>query len=467
MFHLGITIDDNMYVLKLSFHIAHKKLLSFERSLTMKSSTLVSVLIFHCVWSYQKLRTDSLVSNAISEILFEHFAKQAWKVDLIHYGEKSVKSEIVIDKVMRTKSASIIFQLSSGGSINTWKTKLNISTILLFDSVETFKRIGRNISWHTHGTGEYRRTIRYQHLVYVPNATVSDIVDTIKNTLASDVVGFLMNESTKSIDLMSLFMFTQRQCNKNQLITINRFNTSMKWENSSFFPQKYRNLRGCPLKVAMAWLPGMKIQIPHRIILDFAESANFSIDRVDLNNDIHTDESLTIFAAERECDRIFEMSHPYDVNKVVLFIPPGQLHTPLEKMFLMFQLEFWIAIAVTLMIAIAAIQVINLTSAKIQNFVFGRANRTPTMNLVSIFLNGSQFKVPGRNFARFLLMLFIFWSLIIRTCYQSELFKKLQTDSRKPVVETIDELFEENVSLFNSPIVQLTFKRTLKKLPTM
>lgn len=61
--------------------------------------------------------------------------------------------------------------------------------------------------------------------------------------------------------------------------------------------------------------------------------------------------------------------------------------------------------------------------------------------ICSDFLGG-QFKVPGRNDARLLLLLFVWWSLIIRTCHQSMLYSYLQSDFRKPQVITLDEMVE-------------------------
>ena len=71
------------------------------------------------------------------------------------------------------------------------------------------------------------------------------------------------------------------------------------------------------------------------------------------------------------------------------------------------------------------------------------------MNLLSIFLTGAQVKTPGRNFARFLLILFIFWSLIIRTCHQSMLFELMQADLRRPTIKTLDELFQSHLSYYD------------------
>lgn len=70
------------------------------------------------------------------------------------------------------------------------------------------------------------------------------------------------------------------------------------------------------------------------------------------------------------------------------------------------------------------------------------------MNLLDIFLNGGQMKAPWRNFARFLLILFIFWSLIIRTCYQSMLYELLQSDLRKTPIKSIEDIAKKNFSVY-------------------
>jgi hypothetical protein len=110
----------------------------------------------------------------------------------------------------------------------------------------------------------------------------------------------------------------------------------------------------------------------------------------------------------------------------------------------MFDKATWICIGVTLVGSLLVIQVINLMSVQVQKFVFGRDIRTPSLNVASVFLVGGQNRLPGRNFARFLLMMFIIWSLIIRTCYQSMLYKNLQQDMRRPRIQTFAELNEKN-----------------------
>jgi hypothetical protein len=159
----------------------------------------------------------------------------------------------------------------------------------------------------------------------------------------------------------------------------------------------------------------------------------------------------------------FDFSPALYTDHVTFTVPAGEPYTQLEKMFLMFDKETWICIGVTLAGSLLVIQVINFMSVQVQKFVFGRDIRTPSLNVASIFLNGGQMRMPGRNFARFLLMMFIVWSLIIRTCYQSILYKNLQQDMRRPRITTFEELNDKNFSIVIEPDFKETFGEDFMK----
>lgn len=91
-----------------------------------------------------------------------------------------------------------------------------------------------------------------------------------------DSVSFLLNETEKSIELVSSFMFTPHACHTNQLVTINRFNKiTMRWSNSDFYPKKYQNLHKCVLSVGS--LRTTRDYIEGKIVAALAMSQNFEI----------------------------------------------------------------------------------------------------------------------------------------------------------------------------------------------
>lgn len=131
-------------------------------------------------------------------------------------------------------------------------------------------------------------------------------------------------------------------------------------------------------------------------------------------------------------------------------IPPGEPITPLEKLLLPFSRTVWIWIAITITIGVSIIRVVKFLPRKVQNFVFGSNVATPSINLLIAIMGGSQTVLPRRNFARFLLMLMLIWSLTMRSCYQGQLYKHLQSDKRKPEIKTIEEMIERNFTLYES-----------------
>lgn len=75
-----------------------------------------------------------------------------------------------------------------------------------------------------------------------------------------------------------------------------------------------------------------------------------------------------------------------------------------------------------------------------QFFVFGAAIRNTYLNVFIDFIGGSQHKLPRRNFAWFILMMFVMYSLVIRTLYQGSFFQLIQSGKRHKEVHTIDEM---------------------------
>lgn len=406
----------------------------------------------------RKIKTKSVVSNAISSSLNEYSKKNSFvDVDLIFFGVKSGKSENLVSEILCTKSYLNVLNLSKVSPETPWKNNLNKSSILIFDSVKNFEIFRDKIVWQTNNA------TRHQHLVHIPNVTIDDL-EKIQNGFSIDNVNFLMNETEESIDLVTGFMFSSNKCRSNEFVTINRLTKStMQWDSSIFYPDKYRNFHGCSLIVAkinnhnfLKSFDEFKTHLNFKYISKQYERTEINIigEDVDLYEMI---DSNNFGDTEG-----FVVGFPFIFDHVTFFIPPGELLTPLEKIFSPFQLEVWLAISVTLLIGLIAIQLINRCPLKFRNFVFGRNNTTPTLNMASTFLIGAQFKTPGRNFARFFLILFLVWSLIFRTCYQSLLFKQLQSDKRKPEVETFADLIRKNFSFYETEKTMITIKQIAK-----
>lgn len=142
------------------------------------------------------------------------------------------------------------------------------------------------------------------------------------------------------------------------------------------------------------------------------------------------------------------MTRPMFYVEHFIAIPPGEEFNGYEKMVLPFDVWTWIWIGITFAIAFSIIFALRFTRSSVSSFVIGRGTLTPVLNLVRAFFGISQIVCPERSFARYLLMMFILFSLVIRTAYQGVMFEFLQKEMRKPTVTTIDEAIDQNFTFY-------------------
>lgn len=136
-----------------------------------------------------------------------------------------------------------------------------------------------------------------------------------------------------------------------------------------------------------------------------------------------TDVKMAIdYPKDAESFDIFVFLH----RNVAYVYSTGEAYNSYEKLLLPFDMETWISLGGTFMIGFWSIFII-ITTRHIgwQRFIFGLSVRTPAFNMIIAFFGQGQNILPGRNFARYLLMMFILFCLIIRTGYQSVQFELL------------------------------------------
>lgn len=231
----------------------------------------------------------------------------------------------------------------------------------------------------------------------------------------------------------------------------------MKWMRDEFFPKPGTNFNRCKLRFGISYQSLGGRLVKKSTIEGFniflmaaaAEHLNFSIVFLPKN---HKDEEsiqfnlITKVQTPKSTKRYFG-TQPYHYEKLVIVVPPGQLYTSFEKLFLPFEIEVWTWIIITFVVVFSTILIVNFLPPFVGDFVFGRNVVTPSLNVWIAFSGLGQTILPSRNFARFLLMCFILFSLIIRTAYQGKSFEFLQKEMRKKTVQTIDEMITKNFTL--------------------
>jgi hypothetical protein len=400
----------------------------------------------------------AVVSKALISMIRLYFVPNSQKINFLILGQKDGQNlaKKIVTRVFDEVHGEIAMKVSVNYDKTFQETQLNASTIILLESLmegaAKFKMLGLADKIGNH----------FKHVLYAPRLSRKNLELFVENQNRLSDVNLLYNSNGSSIELASSIplapeSYLYNDCFLDDPKTINRFSIhNMRWENDNFFPDKYENFYKCPVEVYFN--RDFVNSVSTNIFEALAKQLNFTLKRIELN--------MTAYLKLHKREKMIEDVHVYGdpgpdfvqssaiyFDALTLLIPPGEPLTDFEKVVAIFDFETWMAIFATLLLAFILVQVFSWMSSTIQNFVFGRNTGSPFVNLIDIFLNGGQNVSPRRNFARYVLMMFIFWCLIFRTCFQSKTFEHMQKDMRYPRVRTIQELVEKNFTLVSRGVI--------------
>lgn len=317
----------------------------------------------------------------------------------------------------------------------------------------------------------------YQFFVICREATFETISSLEENNFTAAAIQFeyFIVDKGSSITLLTFVWYTSVKCGVAQLIEVNMFSKKTnRWANNNFKIDKFQNFYGCTLRfnfkeklpsyqsvavnletekiLCRGFLCGMAKDISTNLNFDF--KSNYASADVFYFENVESDfnwymTSLNIVSEFylRE-GTVFFFTDPFIFTDHWMAIPPGVKLSAYEKFILPFDDATWTWIAITFGTTFFTIFVLKFVKTDIRNFIVGRSQRDPVLNVFRVFFGGSQQHCPGRNFARYLLMMFILFCLIIRTTYQGKTFEFLQKDLRKPTVQSIKEMIALNYTFY-------------------
>lgn len=346
-------------------------------------------------------------------------------VEIISCFDDVKQSGRLIKNIIESVNVSISFIFSvkcNNPPVSRW----NNSAILLFDCFSSFNNFHeRNIRFNNFTSGQ-------KFLIYFPGLIDNEILRA--ETRMIDSFAFIIDRKAV-VELKALIFYSPGRCNKKFLTVINKFSKPTgKWQSSQFF-LKLENFFGCQLSFLEFDRPFSAFVTYSRIhgklivqgyAIDFinaiARHLNFTpyhnmfndVTKKAANANIRSDMSLRVGSMSNSNVQLRLTIVDFMSDTSSFLIPPGEEFTPFEKMFLPFDHATWVAISSTMLIAVIAIQCLNYASINIQNLVYGDNVKTPTLNVLIAIVGGGQTVIPKKSFARFLLMMFIIFSLIIR-----------------------------------------------------
>jgi Ligand-gated ion channel len=141
----------------------------------------------------------------------------------------------------------------------------------------------------------------------------------------------------------------------------------------------------------------------------------------------------------------------FDMQEIMFIIPPGRLYTSFEKLSLPFTNQVWFLISFVFLAGFFTIYVVSLKHKKLRSLVFGERVTQPAMNMLIVVFGLQQTKLPTKTFARFILLNFLLFCLVIRCVYLAALYRFLQTDRRHAEVKSIDQMIQNNFKFYIVP----------------
>ena len=289
----------------------------------------------------------------------------------------------------------------------------------------------------------------------------------------------LMYEDENGEILVKTFTpFTPESCNSVKPVLINRLRNGKFLEKSEkFYPEKMKNLHNCPIRVSIAnnnepyiierFTPNGTQVLSGRdfyLMTTLAESLNFKIVYSFVGTEGYfypngTSSGPLRAITENKADmsasnwwlkenrlNFFDFSNVYAHDQLIFTIPPGQKLTALEKLIYPFQFMSWAFILLFCSMGLLIIFVMKWQSKCVQDFVIGPGVKDPYFNMFAVFVGQSRRKLPGKNFARYLLMMFTIYSMIIRTIYQGSFYQLMKSNKRQNHVQSLNEMVKKNFS---------------------
>lgn len=386
-------------------------------------------------------------------------------------------------------SSGVLFRLEDAGEVRALLNMKRRNNILLVETFEAFTEMFSKVSIKTHVVVGFYAVV----LINGELHQASDIFAMFWRLHMFHVI-VIFEDRFGSVQVETFVPFNYNKCDDATPVRINQFKDG-KFTNAikNMFSNKMKNLHKCPVRVATSnesepfvivktfkngtrQLKGRDIAL----IESLAESLNFTIKYTFIGPEGYFFENgsadgplkavidgvadLAVADLWLKGHRLLLLNStvPYFVAHLIFVVPPGRSYTTYEKLVYPFSKSFWIAIFSCFVFAVLVIFFVKKSSLRIQNFVFGFGIQHPYLNMFTGFIGGTQKILPKSNFARYLLMMLLIYSLVIRAVYQGSFYHLLQSNERHKEVETIDEMIANDFTFYIFDYTFDLFKNTEK-----
>lgn len=425
---------------------------------------------------YEAINLSSAVANIITKAwLNKHVTVNVIKAD--NEGARKFHKKNIVNQIAKQSFSTleIAFRVETAKSLNYIPLRpkqTNIFTVETFaDFEETFKKFS-----------PLRFQINGDFLVILSHGKIPEVEEIFKMLWSVQVVNvnIVYEEENGTVLIESYSPFDPFHCGNTKPRSVNSFKDGMfEHDVRSLYTEKLHNLHECPIRVATSNNSAPYVFAEkHRngsyrlhgrdilLINALAQALGFKIKYVFVGEEGYLLENGTAqgpfeMLLRGEADLIIadywlkvnrlkflDSTTPYTNQHIAFIIPPGAALTSLEKFVKPLGYYTWLLLIIYITVGLIVIYCIGKGSTKLQEFVFGSGVKDPYINVVVAIFGGSQTVVPQRNFARFLLMMFILYCLVMRTLYTGSLYRFLQSKVYHKEAQSIDEMIKKEFEFY-------------------
>lgn len=413
-----------------------------------------------------------IASQAIASLINKLDANYNMKFRIITLANDTDADELAAFVFTLTSSAVFLLKIESYESLKIpyGISEVFISKYNLFNLPETSRSMQNAILPINRYTTSYYETF---HLNYAYNENFIDQkyendvcnanfdVKSIKHRMFH----LTHSNDTKIMNLYNCELFSGKSCDSKWTLKNTFLSSNNSWSSVEFLQRKTR-FNHCKVQIHVQFYESIKL----RSILDYRESddgtayffgaegsiiqlfseersVNFTLYKPNSNMTLYVEFAigyLTLFESNIYWEQFnsFHITTPILIAPGTFVVTRGLLYTLAEKLILPFDDATWIALISTLCCGVFAIYVIMQMSDESQKFIFGSQTRYHVLRMFQIFFGLGIEKLPGRNFSRFIFMIFTMSFLVIRNAYQGKMFEFITGNVRRPTPFTVQELFE-------------------------
>lgn len=374
------------------------------------------------------LNREKMFSNALGLIIQKFYVKNAIQFDFLSVDVESwiPAAEIIenVSKYFHSEPVNIRF---INGSEH-YCFNLTRSTILFISTFAAFNLFEGNL--------RIKKTnyFNYRHFVIILNVNSHFDFTTLQATSMFYFANpLLYNEKIGQVRLYQFI--TTCESDRITHARIKCFNIftklNMKWESNTFALQEpMRNLKGCEFVVECSECLSEKMSqkaffrgILKHLEIELSFNAIVVKNLSDIKKYSFSFEPIILSGATNHF-HVFV----YNTYEQTLIFSTGEPYSPFEKLIVPLDDEVWIALAITFLtgfMIILFVDVTQLSNSEIRPFIYGAQVKTPAFNMLIAFFGQGQNILPKGNFARYILMLYILFCLVVRTGYQGVQFEMI------------------------------------------